>query len=399
MLDILKKRDNENREQYIWRIGKAIDSGILDSWKSIIKTVCSELGIKQCDESAIRKVYQSAKRFAESGVFTSDETDLDVKIRELKKEKIKVQTANLELNRMTRELARNEMISENIVVAIEHLPSLPIPEKIEDNYGDSEYMLAIADQHFGCEFKILNPVDGSIINEYSPEICFARLNHLKKKVIAKIEALGIKSITIADLGDNIDGILRISQLNKLRYGAIDSTIIYSEFFAKWLSELSEYVKIRYTVVQGNHSQQRILTGKFNDFPSENLNKVFKEFLKLRLSGNPNVEIIDNYNDDYSVISICGYNVLCMHNGGKSADTTMKNLSSIYGTNFNYIVSGHMHHSAQIETGAKSEALMVGSIIGSDEYSMSLQKNSSASAKMFEFTEGEGRTAEYIFRLN
>jgi len=47
----------------------------------------------------------------------------------------------------------------------------------------------------------------------------------------------------------------------------------------------------------------------------------------------------------------------------------------------------------------SAVLSVGSVIGIDPYAMTLNAASNASCSMFEFEQGQGRTAEYVFKLN
>ena len=75
------------------------------------------------------------------------------------------------------------------------------------------------------------------------------------------------------------------------------------------------------------------------------------------------------------------------------------MSHIYDIHIDYTVSAHKHHVESKEVGFDSATLSVGSIIGIDSYSMSLNAASNASASMFEFEQGKGRTAEYLFKLN
>lgn len=89
---------------------------------------------------------------------------------------------------------------------------------------------------------------------------------LFNKVVDKIEDLGIKELSIIELGDGIDGVLRMSQLMRLRYGVIESSIRYADYLANWLNELSKYVSIKFQMVyDSNHNQLRLLDGKKNTF--------------------------------------------------------------------------------------------------------------------------------------
>ena len=74
----LHKMESENLEQFMWRIGCAKDSGILNlGWDEIAQIINQEFGF--CDaprgESAFRKAYQNARKFYDSGVFENGKND------------------------------------------------------------------------------------------------------------------------------------------------------------------------------------------------------------------------------------------------------------------------------------------------------------------------------------
>lgn len=66
---------------------------------------------------------------------------------------------------------------------------------------------------------------------------------------------------------------------------------------------------------------------------------------------------------------------------------------------NYLIGAHLHHKKQEEIGQDTEYVRVPSIIGADDYSLSLRKVSNAGAKLLCFEEGEGKTIEYSIKLN
>ena len=64
----LSKKENENEEQYIWRICQYKDNGIIDiGWDELGYVFNSELRDEDTEQtsSAWRKPYQNAKRFYE----------------------------------------------------------------------------------------------------------------------------------------------------------------------------------------------------------------------------------------------------------------------------------------------------------------------------------------------
>jgi len=103
----ITRNTNENEEQYLFRIGQAKDNGLIDlTWSEITDYVNKEFRVDETEyrtEAAYRKQYNMARKFFESGVFTTDGEAMR-KIEELqeevKKERMKLQTLNLERNRL-----------------------------------------------------------------------------------------------------------------------------------------------------------------------------------------------------------------------------------------------------------------------------------------------------------
>lgn len=399
------KLENENYHSYIWRLNQLINSGRYHNWKEITPFVNKELfgddESQYRDESAYRKACKYAKDFKDAGVFDSNEDyikELQIQKRELEKERKKLQTEKLEYNKWLREDARDELITEKISDTISSLPKLSSPVRIEPTFNKKSWMLTISDCHYGCEFEIKDFYDG-IINAYSPEIFEERMTILFNKVVDKIEELGITELSIIELGDGIDGCLRMSQLMRLRYGVIESSIRYANYLANWLNELSRYVRIKFQMVfDSNHNQLRLLDGKKNTFPDENVSKIMMALIKERLKKNENIVILENPTGmTYSMMST--YCVVGLHGEKKNLKNNLLEMSHHYGIHIDYTVSGHIHHDNLKEIGMDSAVLSVGSVMGIDPYAMTLNAASNASCSMFEFEQGMGRTAEYVFKLN
>ena len=208
----------------------------------------------------------------------------------------------------------------------------------------------------------------------------------------------IDILNIYSLGDFADGILRTSQLMKLRYGVIDGTIKYANFISNWLNELTKYVRIRFQMTDGNHTELRMLGQPKGTFVEDNMGKIVKEFIKIRLEDNDNFTFIENPTG-YIYDNLAGNIILGIHGETRSLEKTLKDLSAIYNTQIKYLFAGHLHHSKLEEIGVNSEVINIPSIIGIDPYALSLNKTSNASAKLFIFEEGKGRTCEYTFKLN
>lgn len=405
----LKKEDNENTNEYIWRMCDYKDKGLLDlNWEQVGELINKELFGSDEElyrtSSAYRKPYQYAKDFYDD-VFKKrmylDDNEAIKKMddlkRDIQKERIKLNTTRVEYNKWLRENARDELIIEEICKSISNLSPLEKPTYIQNKYSTKEYCLVFGDEHYGTEFELTDLL-GNIINSYSPEIFEKRMWDLFYQVIDIIKKEDINILNVYSMGDFSDGCLRVSQLMKLRYGVIDGTIKYANFISNWLNELTKYVRIRFQMTDGNHTELRMLGQPKGTFVEDNMGKIVKEFIKIRLEDNDNFTFIENPTG-YIYDNLAGNIILGIHGETRSLEKTLKDLSAIYNTQIKYLFAGHLHHSKLEEIGINSEVINIPSIIGIDPYALSLNKTSNASAKLFIFEEGKGRTCEYTFKLN
>ena len=67
--------------------------------------------------------------------------------------------------------------------------------------------------------------------------------------------------------------------------------------------------------------------------------------------------------------------------------------------FDYLIAGHLHHSKTETVGVDSEVINVPSVIGVDDYSLSLGKSSNAGATLLVFERLKGKVVEYDIKLN
>lgn len=407
MDDILKKLPEENEDQYIWKVGQAKDSNLIDStWEELTPRLNTELGIDETEwrgSSAFRKAYRWMQRaydnvFRQNGFIGTQGDELDAKKREVEKAAIKLRTEKLEYNRWLREEARDELICEKICSAIRELPALDIPRPIQPEYADRAGVLLLADAHYGVDLKI-SGLFGETINEYSPEIFESRMWDLLNQVVYICNKEGFSSLNVYDLGDEVDGLLRISQLWKLRYGVIESTVRYGRFITEWLNELTHHVRVKYQMVSdSNHCQLRLLSQPKNTFKDENMSYVIQDKIIDRLGDNPNFEFVKNPTGYIYDSNVAGYSVLGFHGECKNLEQTIKNFSRTYGTYIDFLVAGHKHHQMSSNVGIESDIVGAPSIIGVDDYALSLHKTSDPGATLFVLEENKGKVIEYNIKL-
>lgn len=392
------------REQLDLLKRKKVDENI--EWQDITDFRAEHIGALE-HRDTVRKGSKLLMEYVDAGWvnepsgISTNSSDVK-KIREelelLQRERIKVQTEKLEQNRWRREDVRDEMIVEKIEEAIKNLSPLSVPSPIYDvSVNGKEYLLTLGDCHYGKDL-VIRGLHNEIINEYSPEICEKRLWQLFYKVKSIIEKEHIDVLNVWNLGDELDGMLRVSQLMTLRYGVIDSAIMFAEIFATWLNELSRIVKVRFQMTKdSNHCELRELGQPKGSFKNDNLGKVILMFLKERLKDNYNIDIIENPTG-FLYDTFCGYNALGFHGEAKNMGNALKDFSFIYNTKINYLIGAHIHHGKSEEVGFDTECINIPSVIGVDDYSMSIRKTSNPGAKLMAFEDGEGLVLDYRIRL-
>lgn len=398
-----KRFEGETEKQFIWRLHSLVNTKEL-TWKQIGDIVNEQFRDSEeeyRDESAYRKPCQSAEAYYDE-VFskmigTEYSDDIAKQRRELAKERVKLQTEKLEYNRWLREEARDELITEKICDAINSLIPLDIPEHITPVHNTRAYALVYGDEHFGVEYE-LKGLFGDIINAYSPEIFEERMWDLFYQTVEIVQKENIDTLNVFNMGDFNDGILRVSQLMKLRYGAVDGTIKYADFIANWLNELTKFVRVKYQSTNGNHSELRLIGQPKGTFTEDNMGKIVTEFIKTRLKDNPNFTYIENPTGFIYAQLACN-TVLGIHGEVKNMKTAIDEFSRIYNVPIQYLLAGHLHHNKTEEVGINSEVINVGSIIGVDSYSLSLRKTANASAKLLVFEQAKGKVCEYTLKLN
>ena len=398
----------EGKDEYkaLWDVGQAKDAGLLEdiTWPEIAEVFNKQYREDETcyyDSSAYRKKYRNyidayEQLFSKDNFTEKQNSEYAAQKRELQKLKFQIQSEKLENNKWLREYARDELIAEHICNAIKELKPLDIPECKSISVKPKSAILGFGDEHFGTEFTIYG-LYGEVINAYSPEIFEQRMWDLFYKVIEIIEKEDIELLHIFALGDFTDGILRCSQLMKLRYGVVEGTVKYADFISTWLNELSKYVKIRYQMTFGNHSELRMLGQPKGTFKDENTGLFVREMIKTRLENNPNFEMIINPTG-LIFDKVAGLNVLAIHGEVKDMERAMKDFSSTYNTDISILIGGHMHHYKAEVVGVNKEVVNVPSIIGVDDYSMSLNKTSNPGATLLMVEQDAGISVEYKIKL-
>lgn len=404
----LKIKENESRLDYIKRLvyGKLRDKTIDTDYVTLAPLIFGvELSECECRKRlyGVYNFLQQVESELEKGI---EDEEILRKITyerlELEKERKKNQTVNLEINRNLRRFARNELTQEEIRRCILELEPLPIPPFARPTISPKEGILPISDVHYGKKC-VVRGLKGEIINEYNEEVFEKRMWSLLGNTIDIKMKENIEKLNILLTGDLIDGILRMTQLQKLQYGIIDSTIKLAEFLSNWLNEISIYVKVELYYCLGNHSQIRPLGSSNGEFAEENMEKIILWFIKSRLENNSNITIHDN-EGDFIYFNCKGLNIMASHGEERNIESAIKDYLVLYGEPIDMFIGGHLHTKENKSIGISHKGLTdleycrVKSICSIDDYSTKLRKSSGAGTSLFIIEEGKGKTVTYDINL-
>lgn len=400
MSDILKQKEGESQFEYkvrlcLSKLNKEID---LD-WIEIV-----ELLELNCSSDHLRKLsyaYKEYYEFLDTKQIEELSEDillvqLESKRREIELERKKLQATKVEYNKMLRDKSRDELIIEQLRDII---PSIQTPKfnELQIDLHKTEWLLSFGDIHYDKFFESIN-------NKYSVEEIHRRFELLLNKLIIEIENKNISKLTITNLGDSLEGLLRISALSTMRIGLLESVVQFSRFMAEWLNELSKYVEITYYhVPTANHSELRLFNQKRGE-TDENLERIIVNYIHDLLKDNQRIEIPIITDKNYITFNLNGYNFIALHGDSiKNIKNSLKDLSMLHRTFYDYVLMGHFHSGSEMAVfegvDNNMEVLVCPSIVGSDTYSDSLFVGSKSSAKLYGFTKGEGHTYTKTFILN
>ena len=325
MLDkSLSRNSGENEEQYLWRLGQAKDSGLINlDWKEIAEIMNYEFREDESEyrsESAYRKLYQCALKLFNAGVFNKY-TSEDERIKELleakhalQMEKQKVSDERTELNRALREQARKESYIGMVAKQLQNVEPLKFEYK-EKNYRstDNDLLCHITDLHAGIEIDHwYNKFDMSILRER--------------------------------LWKYLDQLFEIQK----RHDSQNCYVVIGEI-----------------TTPGNHS--RVVANKEHSLRGENFDILLPHYLKASLQNYRNISIEDNKKDcDVAIFDVRGSHVFGVHGDKDEPSNVVQRFTMIFGVKPDIVLMGHRHTNA-LTTVYDAKVIQSGCVSGSDNY--------------------------------
>lgn len=344
-----------------------------------------------------RSDYEKYKAEKNKSVGGNDE--LDEKIEILRKERIKLQTANIERKRIDKSESRQEMYYEYVGRVIEALDPPVFRPIIGNKKSEINYITTIADVHYGAKYYSIN-------NEYSPEISKERFEDLTGRLIAFVQEKQIAKLTIVSLGDLLQGVLRLSDLKINDSSIVKATVEICRLIANMLNELSAYTEISYYhTPSANHTQIRVLNAKASELADEDLEYLMGNYIKDLCAYNERIFVhLAKDGENFIEVHVPGNEIIAMHGHQiKNVENAIKDISILHKKFYDTALLGHFHNGKEIPSHegilGDAEVLISPSFVGSDPYSDSICKGSKSCVKVYGFDRLYGHTETYKFILN
>ena len=397
-----KKMNDENENQYILRICSMKEQNSW-TWQDIADILNDALGYNYGESAYRKKVqhFQTMMADNETNLFKDDKylQSLREAKLDLEKERQKTYATNVEMRRLIRQEARFELFYENVKNAIEALPMPKIKQEFDSLENNKAYLLCLADIHAGAKFDL--PV-----NSYSIDECERRFNVLLNQTVQYVKKNNIGLLHVVSLGDDIQGILRVSDLQLNETSVVEATVFVARMIANFLNQLSAYCYVDYYhVPASNHSQSRPIGTKASELATEDIEYVIANYIADMLVFNSRIDVNVNFGNDYIEIPIFDYNIIAMHGHTVSnIETVLKDMSTLHGKLIDFIILGHLHTFKSTQGNERdnydTEVFVCPSFQGTDPFAYKkLGKSSKAACKMLIFDEKYGCTGTEKFILN
>jgi hypothetical protein len=372
----LKRRENENEEQYLWRVGQLKDSGVLNmDWDELAERINKEWRTDEDEyrtSSAYRKPYNQAKRFYESGVFSKFDEDeyvdkLNEQKRELEKSKVAYRDERSAWNKQNRIEARIEEKLDNLERELQDIGKslYDVSEKVSVRCGDNSLIVMLSDLHTGQTFD-------SPFGQYNTQILKYRMSKLLSKVIAIGNRHNSVMVNVVLLGDQISGNIHNTIQVSNRENVIEQIKIASEIISNFCVELSKvFGFVNVYEVAGNHS--RLVSNKELAVHDERLDNLITWIVKQMTSHIENIKIHDDDNridSGISMFELYGKDYVAVHGDYDVLNKTgVGNLSMMLGKIPYAIMNGHNHFPSNTDVNGV-KVIQGGSMAGSgDDYTI------------------------------
>lgn len=364
--------ENESELSYIWRLGQAKETGLLDmTWPEIAcllnKNFRCPNNEPERGESAYRKRYAEAKKF-KSDVFDNGcgrSKEVQDQLMEIQKERVKLSDARVDYNRLIRQEARKESYLDMIKQIIcENTSPINIPVHYSMFQSATDLLVHLTDIHCGIEINTWN-------NTFNQDVLKKRIEKYTSDILDIRGQHGSENAYLI-IGEILSGIIHNNLRLQNNMDMMEQFKYVSELIAGMLSRLANHFnQVHVYTTPGNHS--RISPKKENSLDGENMDVLLPFYLKARMQNFKNITIHNNtIEPEIAMFNIRGNNVFAAHGHKDSPANVVQNFTCMFGIKPDIVLLGHRHTNG-MTTVSNTKIIESGCVSGNDQYAISIRK--------------------------
>jgi hypothetical protein len=329
----------------------------------------------QCNSDTIRKAsstifggktrseYEKYKNGLNQNV--SENSELDVKIQELRREKIKLSDARVEYNKLIRQEARKESYADMVKrIIYENVEPINIPVHYTLFNSSTDLLCHLTDVHCGIEIHNWK-------NDFDEDILKKRIEKFTSDIL-DIRGMHESENCYLVIGEILSGIIHNNLRLQNNMDLMEQFKYVSELISAMLSRMANHFNHIYVyTTPGNHS--RISPKKEDSLDGENMDVLLPFYLKARMQNFENITICDNtIEPEIAMFNIRGNNVFAAHGHKDSPSNVVQNFTMMFGIKPDIVLLGHRHTNS-METVYDTKVIQSGCVSGSDNYATSIRK--------------------------
>ena len=363
-MDEFKKRDEENFDDYMMRIGDACGERKLTQDQAA--SLLNEATGSDYGECRYRKTYKAWKAGYDYAIGHANEETIQNELQRLKIEKVKLQDERTAVNKVYRDTARVEAIKELITTKIVPYDKKDFLNVVQYEDSGHDVIVCLSDLHTGAGID-------SAWNKFDREILKTRLESYVAQVFNIIERHAAEKIHVLLLGDLINGHIHVNTRVQNNENSIEQVMTAAELVSNFVAELYEVCQnIDVYAVSGNHS--RVFPTKDEQVAGDELEALIPFYMKARLQNLPGIDIkTDKLDPTFGGFKARNSLVMYAHGDKDSPANVVEHLTMMVKQPIDLVFLGHRHTNG-MTTVHGTKIIESGCVCGTDSYAVGLRKN-------------------------
>ncbi len=230
------------------------------------------------------------KNYFESQNNDTTDSNYDIQLREIRREKQKLFDERAAFNKSNRDVARLEQDLDYLEEVIKNTQYKPF-DVVYHNDRDKDLVVLLSDMHIGLDVE-------SSFGKYNSDIAKEMLGKYLGEVIDAIELYKIQNVYVILLGDEIHGNIHTTVQLQSRENVIEQIQLVSEMASDFIYNIAKHCdNVIVNSVGGNHSR---LGRKDDVLRDERLDNLVVWYAEAKLSNISNIHFESEENIDPTI---------------------------------------------------------------------------------------------------